>query len=208
MSSAGIFFSHALLFDDLQEDVVCTVTEIVNYARRHNDIWEMWADDMCVFGLDPVFSLAQKHPQYTYLLGVFIIPYWDDEHADYAMNYLRYSYIRQGFDIHVMKTYCYYDNDTGRLYLSNTDTDNNDTEKSIDLVTYFRDNREQYALFKNMLRERFSKQEFIQYGEQYNTDNPLKKFSEQLEHHLIALLWKIYSLKIPLTMKHTNYKKR
>ena len=69
VSSEGIFFSHALKYDELLEDIVETAKEVVNYARRHNDTWEMWADDMGVFGLDALYLLAKKYPEYTYLIG-------------------------------------------------------------------------------------------------------------------------------------------
>ena len=180
VSSEGIFFSHALTFDELKQDVITTATEIVNYSRRHNDTWEMWADDMCVFGLDPVFLLGQKYPEYTYLLGAFIIPYWDNEHADYAFLYLKYNYLQKGFDTNVMKAYCYCDNGEGRNYLVNIYDDYADEGEKFNLVDYFRNNNDKYLLFKNMLKERFIKQEFIQYSEQDYTKNPIEEIFETM----------------------------
>jgi hypothetical protein len=174
-TSEGIFFSHALKYPELLDEVLKTAKEIVNYSRRHNDTWEMWADDMTVFGLDPIYILAKKHPEYTYLMGAYMIPYWDTEHADYVLNYMRDLYFERGFDDEVMKAFCYCDNSEGRNALINKDwySVNDD---GFDLEVYFKKNREKYELFKSMLKERFKNQRYIQYSEQDHTERPIEDF--------------------------------
>ncbi|MBF8983181.1 hypothetical protein IZY60_06505 [Lutibacter sp. B2] len=174
-TSEGIFFSHALTYPELLTDVVKTAKEIVNYARRHNDTWEMWADDMSVFGLDPIYILAKKHPEYTYLMGAYMIPYWDTEHARYVLEYMASIYFERGFDDEVMKAFCYCDNSEGRDALINNDWHAYDND-AFDLETYFKENSEKYELFKSMMKDRFKNQRYIQYSEQNHTKRPIEDF--------------------------------
>lgn len=174
VSSEGIFFSHALQYDELLEDVVDTAQELVNYARRHNDTWMMWADEMGVFGLDALYLLAKKYPEYTYLIGGFIIPYWDDEHADYAFRYLQELYRERGFTDDLMKAFCYCDSDQGRTSMLGISYDYR-SEDYFDLGRYFKENPSKYDLFKEMLTERYEVQDFIQYSENDHTDRPVQR---------------------------------
>lgn len=174
VSSEAIFFSHALKFDELLEDVVGTAKEIVNYSRRHNDTWYMWADEMGVFGLDALYILAKKYPEYTYFIGGFIIPYWDNEHADYAFRYLLQLYEDNGFTDDLMKAFCYCDSDEGRLTMLGIPY-NYDVDNPFDLGAYFKENPNKYQLFKNMLKERFKEQKYLQYSDSDYTDRPVQK---------------------------------
>lgn len=174
VSSEGIFFSHALKYEELLEDIVETAQEIVNYSRRHNDTWEMWADDMGVFGLDVLYLLAKKYPKYTYLIGGFIIPYWDNEHADYAFSYLGQIYREDGFTDHLMKAFCYCDSDQARLAILGIGYGYR-LEEYFDLGEYFKKNPSKYELFKEMLIERYRVQEFLQYSKDDHTDRPIQK---------------------------------
>lgn len=174
VTSEAIFFSHALRYEELLGAVVETAQEIVNYSRRHNDTWKMWADDMGVFGLDALYLLAKKHPKYTYLIGGFMIPYWDDEHADYAFRYLQNLYRDNGFTDDLMKAFCYCDSDQTRMAMLGISYDYR-SEDSLDLGKFFRENPVKYGLFKEMLMERFKEQEFLQYSESDYTDRPVQK---------------------------------
>ena len=163
VTSEAIFFSHALRYEELLGDVVETAQEIVNYSRRHNDTWEMWADDMGVFGLDALYLLVKKYPEYTYLIGGFVIPYWDDEHADYAFRYLQNLYMDNGFTDDLMKAFCYCDSDQARMAMLGISYDYR-SEDSLNLGKFFKENPPKYGLFKEMLMERFKEQEFLQYS--------------------------------------------
>lgn len=174
VSSEAIFFSHALLQEDLLKDVVETAKEIVNYARRHNDTWDMWADDMGVFGLDALYILAKKHPEYTYLIAGFMIPYWDDEHADYAFRYLQQLYLDYGFTDDLLKAYCYCDGDHCRMSMLGISYDYA-IENYFDLGQYLKDNPNKYKLFKEILLERYREQPFLQYSDSDYTDRPIQK---------------------------------
>ncbi len=174
VTSEAIFFSHALKYEELLEEVVNTAQEIVNYARRHNDTWKMWADDMGVFGLDALYLLAKKYPEYTYLIGGFMIPYWDDEHADYAFRYLYQLCMDNGFTDHIMKAFCYCDNDQARLSIIGISYYIN-SETYFQLGRYLEENPSKYKLFKEMLKERFKEQKFLQYSSNDYTDRPVQK---------------------------------
>ncbi len=60
-------------------------------------------DDMEVFGVEALYALSQKHPEYAYLFGAFIIPYWDTEHADYALSYPYALVDKFGLDDNMLK---------------------------------------------------------------------------------------------------------
>ncbi len=173
-TSEAIFFSHALKYEELQEEIVNTAQEIVNYSRRHNDTWKMWADEMGVFGLDALYILAKRYPEYTYLIGGFIIPYWDDEHADYAFRYLYQLCMENGFTDHVMKAFCYCDNDQARLSIIGISYHIN-SKTSFQLGRYLKENPAKYELFKEVLKERFKEQKFLQYSSSDYTDRPIQK---------------------------------
>ena len=188
-TSEGIFFSHAMKFPALLDDIVTAVHEIVNYAVRHNDTDDMWNLDVRVFGLDPVFLLGLYHSEYIYLLGSFYIPYWDMEHANYAADYLTYIFNERGFDEQVMKAFCHCDNEEGRLMLLGASYDSDKTP--LDLVALFRDNIDKYNQFKDMLKERFVHQDFLQvYKSHDHTDRPITEFYQtimQSSHEELSL---------------------
>lgn len=174
LSSEGIFFSHALKYSELFNDVIDTAKEIVNYSRRHNDTWMMWADDVSIFGLDALYLIAKKYPEYTYLIGGFIIPYWDNEHAPYAFDYLLQLYKDNGFSDDLMKAFCYCDSDEGRLAMLGLSYNFN-IDNPFNLYEYFKDNLDKYELFKTLLKERYEKQRFLQYSKNDYTDRPIEK---------------------------------
>ncbi|CAH2213230.1 protein of unknown function [Tepidibacter aestuarii] len=37
----------------------------------------MWVDDLCVFGIEALYLLALNFPEDAYLIGAYLIPYWD-----------------------------------------------------------------------------------------------------------------------------------
>lgn len=174
-SSEAILFSKALMYSELKEDLIKTAKEIVSYSRRHNDTWEMWADDMGVFGIDALYILAKKYPEYTYLIGGFIIPYWDDEHAGYVFNYLYSIICKSGFTDDLMKAFCYLDSDQGRLNMLGIGWWDR-KEIAPNLVEIFRENPTRYAKFKAMLVERFKEQDYLQFSKEESISNPITSF--------------------------------
>ncbi|MCM1988270.1 hypothetical protein [Oceanirhabdus seepicola] len=173
--SEGLFFSHCLKHPQLKSEIVDTVKEIVNYSRRHNDTWEMWSDDCGVFGIDPVYMLAEKYHEYTYLIGAYIIPYWDTEHAPYVMEYLERIYLDRGFTDDVLKTFCYCDNIEGRQSILSKGWQSSE-ENPFDLEAYFKETPERYKRFKTLMKERFKEQPYLQYTEDDYTDRPVEDF--------------------------------
>lgn len=173
--SEGLFFAHCFKFEELEEDIILTLKEIVNYSRRHNDTAYMWLDGYYVFGLDPLYMLSLKYPQHSYLMGAYLIPYWDSEHAPYVMRYFESLYRRLGFDENLLKTFCYCDNSEARIALLGRDS-YSCFEEGFNLYDHLKDSPSAYAEFKECLKERFMNQDFIQYCEQSYTDRPIETF--------------------------------
>lgn len=174
-SAEAIFISHCLKYNSLKQDVVDTIKEIVNYSRRHNDTWKLWSDDCAVFGADAVYILGLKYPEYIYLMGSYIIPYWDTEHASYVLSYLEQFYLENGFTDDLLKAFCYCDNSEARMYMLSIGWDSCQQDP-FDLEEYFRKNPDKYEKFKNLMKERFKEQRYIQYSERDYTPKPIDEF--------------------------------
>jgi len=178
------FFILACQHPELKEETIDAAMAIVEYARKCNDSSDMWASDMEVFGLEVLYVIARCYPEYAYLLGAYIIPYWDTEHADYAMNYLPILVRKNGVTRDMLKAFCYCDNSEARsmmfsdaaLYMEGeiltTDT------PPCTVVEYFRNNPKEYAYFKQALKERFAEQDYLQYSDDSRdyTDRPVEAF--------------------------------
>lgn len=177
-ASETILFSHALKFPELKEDVISTAKEIVSYSRRHNDTCNMWVDDLCVFGIEALYLLALNIPKYAYLIGAYLIPYWDSEHADYALIYTYEITSRFGFDDNMLKMFCYCDNVEARTIMLGGEFYGEQTE--LDLVEYFEQNPDRYERFKEIMIDRFKEQQFIQYSEFEYTSKPIHSFYESI----------------------------
>lgn len=178
-ASEAIFFAHALKHEEMLQEVVNTAKEMAAYARRHNDTWEMWVDDMGVFGIDALYVLARRHPEYAYFIGGFIIPYWDSEHASYVFEYMASLYITYGMDDNMLKMFCYCDNEEARQSMIGCGW-YIDMEDSLDLAAYFKENPERYAKFKEILLERFKDQPFLQYSDSEHTERPIHSFYQTI----------------------------
>ncbi|WP_145993163.1 hypothetical protein [Tepidibacter mesophilus] len=174
-SAEAIFISHCLKLPNLKQDVVDTIKEIVNYSRRHNDTWKLWSDDCAVFGADAVYILGLKYPEYIYLMGSYIIPYWDTEHASYVLSYLEYFYLENGFTDDLLKAFCYCDNSEARMYMLSIGW-HSCQQNSFNLEEYFRENPGKYEKFKTLMKERFKEQPYIQYSKHDYTPRPIDEF--------------------------------
>jgi len=178
-SAEAIFISHCLKHPNLKQDVVDTIKEIVNYSRRHNNTWDMWSDDCAVFGADAVYVLALKYQEYTYLMGSYIIPYWDSEHASYVLSYLEDFYIKNGFTDDLLKAFCYCDNSEARMYMLSKGC-HSYQQDPFNLEEYFRENPDKYEKFKILMKERFKEQPYIQYSERDYTHKPIDEFYKSI----------------------------
>lgn len=175
ISSEGILFAHALKYEALKEDLLKTAEEIVAYSRRHNDTWTLWLDDMGVFGIEALLVLALKHPEYAYLLGGYLIPYWDDEHADYALYYPATLLSDETLSDETLKMFCYCDNASARRIMLGGDVWGEE-EFTHNYVTFFEEKPKRYERFKELLRERFKEQAYIEYTEDDYTAYPVYEF--------------------------------
>ncbi|MCT4595904.1 MAG: hypothetical protein N4A57_16780 [Anaeromicrobium sp.] len=178
-ASDTIMFSHALKFPELKDEIIATAKEIVAYSRRKDDTSQMWQDDLCVFGIEALYLLGLKMPEYAYLIGGYLIPSWDSEHADYALIYGYEIIHRFGFDKNMLKMFSYCDNWEARAVMLGGDIFSlDDTE--YDLASFFEDNPEKYEEFKEIMIERAKDQPFIEFTEDDHTWTPVHSFYETI----------------------------
>ncbi len=164
--SEPIFFAIALEHEDLLSQVVETAKAIVSTMRHFNNTDNVWIDDMRLFGVEALYLLAQKHPEYTYLLGHFFIPYWDLEHAVNYETYL-YSLVKQrGWTRDLIKAFIWCDNGHFRNSMSIPgDVYIEPEEENQPLGEFLKENKEEYEWFKQAVSERFKQEPVLLYSE-------------------------------------------
>lgn len=159
------FFAHALSYPSLKEDILEVLLVIIDYARKENDTSELWADDdNNLIGLGSIVAFTKLYPEYLYLLGLYLIPYWDDEHAPFALDLFENLVNEREIDKNTLKLFCYTDNARLRNCIFE------------DMRDFFRENLELYQWFKEVLKERFLKYPFIPYTTDEKITNPLDNF--------------------------------
>lgn len=184
--SEELLFAYALNYEELKYDIFETIKEIVNYARKVNNTDDMWVDDYNVFGLGAVYITANMYPEYSYMLGAYMIPYWDDEHAPYAIELVQDFCIRKGICRETLKIYCYCDgylryNLFGERYRWDYEKEMNvKRPEFVEPVEWFRENKEEYEWFKNTLKERFREFDYLQYSQSDYEPHPIDSFYKDL----------------------------
>jgi hypothetical protein len=184
--SEELLFAYALNYEELKHDIFETIKEIVKYARKVNDTSDMWVDDYNVFGLGGIYITANIYPEYSYMLGAYMIPYWDDEHAPYAISLLEDFARIKGICRETLKLFCYCDgslkhNLFGERYKWNYEVE--DYEKKPDFIEpkdWFSENKEEYEWFKNTLKERFAEYSYLQFSESDFVAHPIDEFYKAL----------------------------
>ncbi|QZT37927.1 hypothetical protein K5X82_03260 [Halosquirtibacter xylanolyticus] len=111
--SETILFEAAVKYPELKALVVTIAKEIVALSVELNNTSDLWIDEYHTFGLHILFTLALNDNQYIYLIAQYIIPYWDDEHAENSFQQLQYFVGELGYsNPYVLKAIanCYNDN--------------------------------------------------------------------------------------------------
>lgn len=178
-----IFFAIALQYEQLKDEIIEASKEIVNFARKKNDTSDLWCDEFHVLGLGVLYLVAHKYPEYSYLMGAYMIPYWDDEHAPYAQELIQNYCLDRGFTKEVFKIFAYCDNFSVRANMFpaksyfNYETGKTEIdEKVVTVKQYFNENREIYEWFKNCLKKRFLEYDYIQRTESEYEEHPIDQF--------------------------------
>ncbi|MEH0156699.1 hypothetical protein V6R21_21395 [Limibacter armeniacum] len=138
----AVVFVAALEHPELKQLVVEIAEAIVAFSIDKNDTDSLWIDDCHVFGLDIIYTLALFYPEYTYLIGQYITPYWDSEHADYVFNYLKALKKKQGYGQHILKAIAnsYNDEQIERVA-------KNDYNGDCELHDHFQENPDDFVYF-------------------------------------------------------------
>ncbi|MBI9063714.1 MAG: hypothetical protein JEZ14_17165 [Marinilabiliaceae bacterium] len=145
---------NALQFPELKDTMVKWARALVQISRKYNDTSDLWADDMHVFGLDTLFAIAITYPEYMYFIGLYLIPYWDDEHAPYAYHYLPMLQYQFGYSRDLLKAIAFCDNSEAVSQIIVAEdylTDKVDKPLYEHFVAYPRE----YAYFADCLVEKF-----------------------------------------------------
>ncbi|SHO57812.1 hypothetical protein [Vibrio quintilis] len=186
-----VFFLRACQFPELQQALYETAQVICQVSRQINDPTRMRVSGSEVAGGMPLFMIGLCYPQYAYLLGSFIVPYWDSEHLSCGeeLPALLVSYL--GYSRETLKVFCYCDNPHARARMFSPDsftqyyqrvehqrTEHQDQlEQHISLLNIFRARPEEFAALKTMLARRFAEQPYLQDDDpRYYLDNPLESF--------------------------------
>ncbi|MEI8631396.1 hypothetical protein P4S72_03225 [Vibrio sp. PP-XX7] len=176
---------------ELQDELFETAKVICRVSRQINDARKMWISDQEIFGLMPLFMMSLCNPHYAYLLGGFIVPYWDNDLVPDGEAILGVLVEHLGYRHETLKAYCYCDNVMARARmftaasLSSDSKGNTDSKGDTDslfqtsptpLLTLFRQQPEEFTKFRQLLMQRFSEQPYLQYCDdpRYYIDNPLE----------------------------------
>ena len=152
--SEVILFAAALQYPEIKDTVVDSAKAIVAYSRRMNDTSDMWLDDMRVFGIEALYMLAKTDLQYAYLIGQYLIPYWDNEHAGQYEGYLSTLLDEHGWHPELIKAFIWCDSPEFRLGMFGAHFHSGGLSHQ-PLGAYLEENPEQYAVFKRLVIERF-----------------------------------------------------
>ncbi|MGF1727775.1 hypothetical protein [Photobacterium nomapromontoriensis] len=170
LTSESAFFLRACQHPQLEEQLAQTAKHICDISRRTNDSAQMWITECDVFGMLPLFMISIVYPQYAYLLGGYIIPYWDSEHAPIGEDMLALLVSHVGYNRHTLKAFCYCDNTAARARMFSLELPNNHDSDTVlatpiagGLLGIFRHQPDEFEAFKSLLKHRFSDQDFLQY---------------------------------------------
>ncbi|MDC7221997.1 MAG: hypothetical protein PQJ59_18855 [Spirochaetales bacterium] len=167
-NSEPIFIAIALEYDELKDEIIETAKSIVSAMRRYNNTDDVWIDDMRLFGADALYLIAVKYPEYTYLLGLYFIPYWDTEHATGYEDFLFTLVEKRGWTRDMIKAYIWCDNGHFRHFMFNKEVcfynENDEIIGNRSLGEYLKESPEEYTWFKEELLRRFKEEPVLMYS--------------------------------------------
>ncbi len=164
-----VFFLFACLDTDLKEAVVKAGDAIRQTSRKLNHPESMRLNDTEVCGVVPLYQIGFAYPEYAYLLAGCLVTDWNESFAGYALNLPALLVAHHGYSEHLMKAFCYCDNDIarGRMF-SSCDLkgpDNHliqvDFRRHTRLVDIFRKDSKEIGRFLSQLAQRFEDQTYV-----------------------------------------------
>ncbi|KDM90051.1 hypothetical protein EA58_19120 [Photobacterium galatheae] len=169
LNSEDIFFLFACLNADLKEALYKAGDMIRLTSRKLNHPESMRLNETEVFGVVPLYQIGFTYPEYAYLLAGSLVADWDETFAAYALNLPALLVAHHGYSEHLMKAFCYCDNDIarGRMFSQcdlkgpNHNLIQVDFRQHVNLVDVFRKEPEMIALFLSQLAQRFQAQAYV-----------------------------------------------
>lgn len=179
--SEPIFFALALEYLELKASIVDTAKAMVALMRERNDTDAVWVDDMNIFGIEALFMVAYTYPEYAYLVGQYMIPYWDSEHLSGYEKFLYTLVEKFGWSRDMIKAYIWCDNKHFRIHMDTLpDQWNEDYTALLDtslpsLLNHLKANPAEYKWFKQEILERFKQEPVLMYSreERIEEQNPV-----------------------------------
>ncbi|MGO3706927.1 MAG: hypothetical protein ACTJGD_03170 [Mesonia hippocampi] len=179
--SEPIFFALALKHLELKAPIVETAKAMVALMRERNDTDAVWVDDMNIFGIEALFMVAYTYPEYAYLVGQYMIPYWDSEHLSGYEKFLYTLVEKYGWSRDMIKAYIWCDNKHFRIHMDTlVDQWNEDYTALLDtslpsLLNHLKANPAEYEWFKQEILERFKQEPVLMYSreERIEEQNPV-----------------------------------
>lgn len=179
--SEPIFFALALEYLELKASIVDTAKAMVALMRERNDTDAVWVDDMNIFGIEALFMVAYTYPEYAYLVGQYMIPYWDSEHLSGYEKFLYTLVEKYGWSRDMIKAYIWCDNKHFRIHMDTLpDQWNEDYTALLDtslpsLLNHLKANPAEYQWFKKEILERFKQEPVLMYSreERIEEQNPV-----------------------------------
>lgn len=179
--SEAIFFASVLEHPELKSSIVETAKAMVALMRGRNDTDAVWVDDMNIFGVEALFMVAYTYPEYAYLVGQYMIPYWDSEHLSGYEKFLYTLVEKYGWSRDMIKAYIWCDNQHFRIYMDTlVDQWNEDYTALLDtslpsLLSHLKANPAEYEWFKEEVLERFKQEPVLMYSreERIEEQNPV-----------------------------------
>ncbi|KXX72393.1 DUF3859 domain-containing protein [Flammeovirga sp. SJP92] len=173
--SEPLLFSLALEHEELKEEVIKTAKGIAEISRHYNNSESMWTYNSSAYGAVALYILTCNDINYAYILAQYLIPYWDERYTCDYDCYLFELVKQHGWIRPLIKAYLYCDNPNFRAgmmrigyYHGNLPQDENPT-----LFHFLKENPEEYAWFKESIKERLLDEPMLYYKGEDDSENPV-----------------------------------
>ncbi|MGS0682165.1 hypothetical protein ACVBIL_13480 [Shewanella sp. 125m-7] len=155
-----VLFGAALNFPELMPAVAETVTALVEFSRSRNDSNDLWIDDYNALGIEALYMLIATEVSYSWMLGRFLVPYWDTQTMTAPLYLLSGLVGKHGWSRDLIKAYVWCDGADVRRYFYESDSFESDSFEEgydaaqSDLLAHLQSHPDDYSYFKSELLAR------------------------------------------------------